>query len=142
MATPAGQFASGLVERLGEQQAQQARQGEHTHDHSHGHAHSHSHGDAERIVDAQGRVLHSHDGLKPHYHAPIPSAGEFGERAMPLARSYTRRAFTVGIGGPVGTGKTALMLALCQLLRDRFSMAAVTNDIFTREDGDFLEIVH
>lgn len=39
---------------------------------------------------------------------------------------------------PVGSGKTALMLALCQALRSRFSIAAVTNDIFTREDSDFL----
>lgn len=39
---------------------------------------------------------------------------------------------------PVGSGKTALMLALCKHLRDRFSIAAVTNDIFTREDCEFL----
>ena len=44
----------------------------------------------------------------------------------------------MGIGGPVGTGKTALMLALCRLLRDTYSLGAVTNDIFTREDGEFL----
>jgi urease accessory protein len=39
---------------------------------------------------------------------------------------------------PVGSGKTALMLALCTELRTRFSIAAVTNDIFTREDCEFL----
>jgi urease accessory protein len=39
---------------------------------------------------------------------------------------------------PVGSGKTALMLALCTQLRARFSIAAVTNDIFTREDCEFL----
>ncbi len=44
----------------------------------------------------------------------------------------------VGIGGPVGTGKTALMDALCRGLRDRFAIAAITNDIFTREDAEFL----
>ncbi|WP_281301012.1 MULTISPECIES: urease accessory protein UreG [unclassified Iodidimonas] len=44
----------------------------------------------------------------------------------------------VGIGGPVGSGKTALMDALCKHLRDRFSVAAITNDIYTREDADFL----
>ena len=44
----------------------------------------------------------------------------------------------VGIGGPVGSGKTALTLALCQRLRDRYEVAAVTNDIYTREDADFL----
>jgi len=53
-------------------------------------------------------------------------------------RDYAQRAFTVGIGGPVGSGKTALMLALCRALRERVSLAAVTNDIFTREDGEFL----
>jgi urease accessory protein len=44
----------------------------------------------------------------------------------------------VGIGGPVGTGKTALMDALCRGLRDRYDIAAITNDIFTREDAEFL----
>jgi urease accessory protein len=44
----------------------------------------------------------------------------------------------VGIGGPVGSGKTALTLALCKALRDRFDIAAVTNDIYTEEDAQFL----
>ncbi len=44
----------------------------------------------------------------------------------------------VGIGGPVGTGKTALMDALCRTFRDRYEIAAITNDIFTREDAEFL----
>jgi urease accessory protein len=44
----------------------------------------------------------------------------------------------VGIGGPVGSGKTALTLALCKALRDRFELAAVTNDIYTEEDAQFL----
>ncbi len=44
----------------------------------------------------------------------------------------------VGIGGPVGSGKTALMDGLCKRLRDRWSIAAVTNDIYTREDAEFL----
>jgi urease accessory protein len=44
----------------------------------------------------------------------------------------------VGIGGPVGTGKTALMDALCKALRDRYEMAAITNDIYTKEDAEFL----
>ena len=44
----------------------------------------------------------------------------------------------VGIGGPVGSGKTALLDALCKRLRDRYSIAAVTNDIYTREDAEFL----
>ena len=44
----------------------------------------------------------------------------------------------VGIGGPVGSGKTALTLALCKQLRDRFNIAVVTNDIYTEEDAKFL----
>jgi urease accessory protein len=44
----------------------------------------------------------------------------------------------VGIGCPVGSGKTALMDALCKSLRDDFDIAAITNDIFTREDAEFL----
>ncbi|HEY8900138.1 MAG TPA: urease accessory protein UreG [Chthoniobacterales bacterium] len=44
----------------------------------------------------------------------------------------------IGIGGPVGSGKTMLVLRLCQWLRDEFSLAVVTNDIYTREDAEFL----
>ncbi|MEL7296054.1 MAG: urease accessory protein UreG [Pseudomonadota bacterium] len=44
----------------------------------------------------------------------------------------------VGIGGPVGSGKTALTEALCRRLRDEYSLAVITNDIYTREDAEFL----
>ncbi|MGF6228583.1 urease accessory protein [Inquilinus ginsengisoli] len=44
----------------------------------------------------------------------------------------------VGIGGPVGSGKTALMDALCKAFRDRYDIAAITNDIYTKEDAEFL----
>jgi len=44
----------------------------------------------------------------------------------------------VGIGGPVGSGKTALTLALCKALRGRYNLAVVTNDIYTEEDAQFL----
>jgi urease accessory protein len=44
----------------------------------------------------------------------------------------------VGVGGPVGSGKTALLDALCKALRDRYQLAVVTNDIYTREDAEFL----
>jgi urease accessory protein len=44
----------------------------------------------------------------------------------------------IGIGGPVGSGKTALTLALCRALRDRYALAVVTNDIYTEEDAQFL----
>jgi urease accessory protein len=59
---------------------------------------------------------HSHD---PHEPAP-------------------HRALRLGIGGPVGSGKTALTAALCRLLRDSLALAVVTNDIYTTEDADFL----
>ncbi|MCJ1297472.1 hypothetical protein MMC08_000258 [Hypocenomyce scalaris] len=99
--------------------------------------------------------IHAHDGLQPHSHSYetnfsaaehghshdiLDGPGSFMGREMPIieGRDWTERAFTVGIGGPVGSGKTALMLALCLKLREEFSIAAVTNDIFTREDAEFL----
>jgi urease accessory protein len=48
------------------------------------------------------------------------------------------QALRVGIGGPVGSGKTALALALCRALRDQYDIAVVTNDIYTAEDAEFL----
>ncbi|MEH0542641.1 urease accessory protein UreG [Streptomyces sp. B21-105] len=50
----------------------------------------------------------------------------------------SRRALRVGLGGPVGSGKTATVAALCRALRDELSLAVVTNDIYTREDAEFL----
>jgi urease accessory protein len=75
-----------------------------------------------------------HEG--DHTHADHP--GHFQERERPMRRDTRERAFTVGVGGPVGSGKTALLLALCRLLRERLSLGVVTNDIFTREDAEFL----
>ncbi|MEU6551730.1 urease accessory protein UreG [Streptomyces sp. NPDC046915] len=49
-----------------------------------------------------------------------------------------RRALRIGLGGPVGSGKTATVAALCRVLRDELSLAVVTNDIYTREDAEFL----
>lgn len=48
------------------------------------------------------------------------------------------QALRVGIGGPVGSGKTALTLNLCRAMRDHYDMAVVTNDIYTHEDAQFL----
>jgi urease accessory protein len=48
------------------------------------------------------------------------------------------RAVRIGIGGPVGTGKTALAMRICERLRDEVSMAVITNDIYTLEDSEFL----
>jgi urease accessory protein len=68
--------------------------------------------------------LHRDDLMTAHTHAPLP-AGPGG----PLK---------IGIGGPVGGGKTALVAALCRALSGELSLAVVTNDIYTTEDADFL----
>ncbi len=91
--------------------------GPHEHEHEHEHEHQHEHG---------------------HHHETWPHAGQFDDRDVPLRRDFARRAFTIGIGGPVGSGKTALVLALCRALRAHRSLGVVTNDIFTREDAEFL----
>ncbi|MEJ2418832.1 MAG: urease accessory protein UreG [Exilibacterium sp.] len=49
-----------------------------------------------------------------------------------------QQTLRVGVGGPVGSGKTALLKALCLAMRERFNLAVVTNDIYTREDAEFL----
>jgi urease accessory protein len=67
---------------------------------------------------------HGHD----HHHE--------GNGKPTLARA--NKIPTFGIGGPVGSGKTALVEALCRKLRDRYSIGVVTNDIFTKEDAEFL----
>lgn len=83
--------------------------------------------------------VHSHDhGPHGHTHDHHDHPGYFHERELALDRDFHRRAFTVGVGGPVGSGKTALMLQLCKKLQKKMSIAAVTNDIFTKEDGEFL----
>lgn len=49
-----------------------------------------------------------------------------------------KQVLRIGVGGPVGSGKTALLRQLCLSLRDKYNMAVVTNDIYTREDAEFL----
>jgi urease accessory protein len=56
----------------------------------------------------------------------------------PSPSQHHSQPLRVGIGGPVGSGKTALTLALCQALRDKYNIAVVTNDIYTEEDAQFL----
>jgi urease accessory protein len=94
---------------------------------------------------AEVSMAHEHDGHDHgdhgHSHEHWAHPGRFRDRGSPQGRDprdYDQRAFTVGIGGPVGSGKTALVLALCGALRDRVSLGVVTNDIFTREDAEFL----
>jgi len=68
---------------------------------------------------------HDHDHDDHHDHAP--AAGGRSDRPV-----------RIGVGGPVGSGKTTLVGALCVLLRDELSLAVVTNDIFTTEDAEAL----
>jgi urease accessory protein len=78
---------------------------------------SHDHGAADH-----GHGYGPHDHSVDAHHTP-PLGG---------------RALRVGIGGPVGSGKTALVAALCRALREDIALAVVTNDIYTTEDADFL----
>ena len=96
----------------------------HDHDHHHGHTHAHDHDHGDH-----------HHG---HTHERWSGPGLFRSRPPRRARSFSTRAFTVGIGGPVGSGKTALVLSLCTKLLERMRLGVVTNDIFTREDAEFL----
>ncbi len=66
-------------------------------------------------------------GAEPHHHTNRPR--RVREPGEPLR---------IGIGGPVGSGKTALVAALCRQLREKLSLAVLTNDIYTTEDADFL----
>jgi urease accessory protein len=79
------------------------------------HPDEHSHGPGEPPH------THPHPDVDPH--APLPPS---------------KRAVRVGIGGPVGSGKTALVAALCRSLAADLRIAVVTNDIYTTEDADFL----
>ena len=74
-----------------------------------------------------------HFGDGPHEHQ-FSSPGGRVEHALPPGRRTVR----IGIGGPVGSGKTALVAALCRALADEFDLAVVTNDIYTEEDAEFL----
>jgi urease accessory protein len=79
-------------------------------EHGHGHGHTHPVNFDPTAAEPD-----------PYGHAPI-----------------TGRAYRIGIGGPVGSGKTALVAALCRALGDEIDLAVVTNDIYTTEDADFL----
>ncbi len=73
-----------------------------------------------------------------HHQTHLAGPGAFGEEPFEGRGGWDGRSFTVGIGGPVGSGKTALTLELCRKLRGRASIGVVTNDIFTQEDAEFL----
>jgi urease accessory protein len=84
-----------------------------------------------RLIDPKDAMTHDHDHDD---HEPGHTHGEV-DHAVPAPAG---RAIRIGIGGPVGSGKTTLVGALCELLRDELSLAVVTNDIFTTEDADAL----
>jgi urease accessory protein len=69
---------------------------------------------------------------------PEPHAHPHPERDPHPPAAAGARALRIGIGGPVGSGKTALVAALCRVLGDQLRLAVVTNDIYTTEDADFL----
>ena len=73
--------------------------------------------------DGDSEVAHTHPEAGVDPHAPLTAGA---------------RALRIGIGGPVGSGKTALVAALCRALGDELRLAVVTNDIYTTEDADFL----
>jgi urease accessory protein len=73
---------------------------------------------------------HDHDVPAGHAHGPGGS--------RPPRPEGRRGALRIGLGGPVGSGKTATVAALCRALREELSIAVVTNDIYTREDAEFL----
>ncbi len=72
--------------------------------------------------------------IKPKNNQAVPDSAIDSDNSHQPALSCLR----LGIGGPVGSGKTALTLRLCQNLRDTVNMAVVTNDIYTKEDSEFL----
>jgi urease accessory protein len=76
-------------------------------------------------------TLHFHKGH--HDHEQPHMAGGAATYAGPR-----RRVFTIGVGGPVGSGKTALVEKLCRTFYPEFNLAVITNDIYTREDAEFL----
>ena len=83
--------------------------------------------------------------MTPHSFTPGGAAQDAPHELRPSAAASAaavhapaRGPLRVGIGGPVGSGKTALTLALCLALRDRYNIAVVTNDIYTAEDAQFL----
>ncbi|EHI10935.1 urease accessory protein UreG [Mycolicibacterium thermoresistibile] len=72
--------------------------------------------------------------MPPHFIDGSPHP----ERPRPRRVRRPDEPLRIGVGGPVGSGKTALVAALCRQLRDELSLAVLTNDIYTTEDADFL----
>ncbi|GAB2331814.1 urease accessory protein UreG [Streptomyces griseoincarnatus] len=73
-----------------------------------------------------------------HLDHPVTMPQRHTHSTDPQRPHGNARALRIGVGGPVGSGKTATVAALCRTLRDRLSLAVVTNDIYTQEDAAFL----
>lgn len=74
---------------------------------------------------------HCHDHNHDHSH-------DHSHEHKPKTLSNQQQTLRIGVGGPVGSGKTALLRVLCKTLRDHYDIAVVTNDIYTKEDANFL----
>lgn len=84
--------------------------------------------DIPHLLEASREGANTLQATPPHVHF---------DEAEPITRK-PKQALRIGIGGPVGSGKTALVAALCRTLSDELALAVVTNDIYTTEDADFL----
>src|SRR5207244_9171481 len=84
----------------------------------------------DRRARCSSRVVHAGDG----HHDDVAAIS-----ALPIVQVMTRNGpLRIGIGGPVGSGKTALVDSLCKAMRAQYRLGVITNDIFTREDMEFL----
>ncbi|MHA4816170.1 urease accessory protein UreG [Streptomyces aculeolatus] len=81
---------------------------------------------------------HSEPPAQRYTYGAAPRRSGGPPTLTPSGSPPRRRALRVGLGGPVGSGKTATVAALCRLLHDELSLAVITNDIYTREDAEFL----
>jgi urease accessory protein len=90
--------------------------------------------------EQHSHIHESADGLAPHVHGPeaVPHSHPDPGVDPHAPLQAGPRALRIGIGGPVGSGKTALVAALCRALGGELRLAVVTNDIYTTEDADFL----
>ena len=76
--------------------------------------------------------------MPPHFLSSDSAGDPHKHTERPKRRREPGEPLRIGVGGPVGSGKTALVAALCRQLRDELSLAVLTNDIYTTEDADFL----
>ncbi|CAJ1961851.1 unnamed protein product [Cylindrotheca closterium] len=97
---------------------------------------------ATRRLACRSGALNRHNGgtfaaFRSHYSYANPGKWQ-SDRKDYHRHDFEDRGYTVGIGGPVGSGKTALVLALTKRLAKKVPLGVVTNDIFTQEDAEFL----